>query len=256
MKANPHSSQEEFHQPPNISPLSDHAYHVAPEITPPAPEFPDLPDSHQEQSGYGDNQAQSHPDKMRKKQRIEQANHNFLVRMMSYAVAAVVSVVILSTTLYNEEIVDNVIAAGGSVDGDFRFTIQWNDVEANQNDFDAHCLEPGGYEIYFECQGIDSPNGGMLDVDIVTPGEKVAIENIIYEDKATMENGVYELSVVCFSNMGYDGGFRAQIELNGRTYNLEYSQPMYDGERVVVATVEKVGGRFILTKSIDDKPAW
>lgn len=253
MKSEFNPAGNEYKNPPSFTQSSQSYFTAAPEIAPPADEYPPLP---QEFVSETTKATESQKSSSRAKKRARQVEHNFMVRLMSYAVACFVSIVVLSSTLHSEAIRDNVIAAGGSVDGDFRFSIQWNDIEENQNDFDAHCAEPNGYEIFFENQNQLSPCGGVLDVDIIYPETAVAVENIVYKDKKTMDDGTYVLSVVCYSNNGYDGGFRAQIELNGRTYDLEYAEGMTTGERVEVAVLTVENGRFTLTTSIDKKTFW
>jgi len=179
----------------------------------------------------------------------KQKRHQSLVRRMSYMVASAVAVVVLSRTL-GGNIEQNVISAGGSVDGDLRFSIQWNERDNNHDDLDAHCIEPGGYEIYFGNANTLSPAQGMLDVDIINPGDSVAVENVIYADRKKMEEGTYRLAVHCFSKVDGTDGFKAQIEIRGIVYNFKYEGKMESGDTVVVAEVTLENGRFTLDSKL------
>lgn len=124
---------------------------------------------------------------------------------------------------YNGNITDsmkqNVKAAGGNVEGVLRFSIQWNDQQDNGNDLDAHCIEPNGHEIYYGSKS--GRLSGTLDVDIITPGSKVAVENIIYTDINQMKDGTYKFFVRNFS--GTSGrNFTAEIEFNGVVHSYAY----------------------------------
>lgn len=146
---------------------------------------------------------------------------------------------------------ENVKSAGGKIDGDLRFSIQWNDEEDNFNDFDAHCLESNNkYEIFFGNRNRMSPNGGSLDVDIINPRHgHAAVENIVYASKSRMQSGMYQFFVHCYSNRGGKSGFKAEIEFDGTIYSFSYNKPMRTGETVRVADVTLKNGIF----SIEEK---
>ena len=88
---------------------------------------------------------------------------------------------------------ERVKAAGGKVDGDLRFSIQWNEDGKDNCDLDAHCIEANGYEIYYGSakKPSFSPTKGQLDVDIICPGRNIAVENITWSNRRTMHPGKY-----------------------------------------------------------------
>ena len=147
---------------------------------------------------------------------------------------------------------ENVKSAGGKIDGDLRFSIQWNDEEDNFNDFDAHCLESNNkYEIFFGNRNGMSPNGGSLDVDIINPRHGyAAVENIVYASKSRMQSGVYQFFVQCYSNRGGKSGFKAEIEFDGAIYSFSYNKPMRTGEIVEVADVTLKNGVFSIEEQL------
>lgn len=156
---------------------------------------------------------------------------------------------------------ENVKAAGGKVDGDLRFSMQWNDEDYNPNDFDAHCKEPNGYHIYYGNKGRLSLSGGVLDVDIINPiRNKAAVENITYANRRDMMDGVYQLFVHCYSNNGGKNGFKAEVEFDGSIYSFVYNRPLKVGEVVHVAEVTLKNGVFsikeLIPSSVSSKEMW
>lgn len=143
-----------------------------------------------------------------------------------------------SGNITDSDIRENVKLAGGSVDGALRFSIQWNEDGTDNCDLDAHCVEPGNYEIYFGSAKKPrfSPTHGQLDVDIIDPNGKVAVENITWDRKNDMCAGDYIFAVRQYSG-SVKHGFKAEIEFNGIIHSFVYNKPMRKGEIVRVADV-------------------
>lgn len=144
---------------------------------------------------------------------------------------------------YSGNITDSVMrervkSAGGNVDGDLRFSIQWNEDGMDNSDLDAHCIEANGYEIYFGSAKKPrlSPTRGQLDVDVIRPNGNVAVENITWANRKSMREGRYGFYVHQYSGCTRHG-FRAEIEFGGTIYSFDYSKPTRTGEVVKVAEV-------------------
>ena len=157
---------------------------------------------------------------------------------------------------------ERVKSAGGKVDGDLRFSIQWNEDGKDNCDLDAHCIEASGYEIYFGTarKPSFSPTKGQLDVDIISPCGRIAVENITWADRRTMRAGKYLFYVHQYSGSARNG-FRAEIEFDGQIYSFEYNKSMRSGERVQVAEVTlNADGTFaikeMLPSNVSSKDIW
>lgn len=164
---------------------------------------------------------------------------------------------------YNKNLTDsmkeNVKAAGGKVDGDLRFSIQWNDNGDCQNDFDAHCIEPNKNKIFFG-QKRSIYSNGELDVDIIHPTQ-VAVENIVFPSRSKMREGVYTFSVHNYNHKGGRSGFSAEIEFDGEIFSFECRRDVRQSENVEVAKVEyskKNGFKMIssLSSTSQSKKVW
>ena len=154
----------------------------------------------------------------------------------------------------DSDIKENVKAAGGSVTGIVRFSIQWNDGNGKDNsDLDAHCLEPqGGDHIYFNHK-ISRYTGGELDIDITDPiyqcksNGGVAVENITYPSKERMKPGTYKFYVNQYSFRNSQG-FKAEVEVNGEIHSYEYNTPVRGNVDVAEVILDQSGNFKVVDK--------
>lgn len=154
----------------------------------------------------------------------------------------------------DSDIKENVKAAGGSVTGIVRFSIQWNDGNGKDNsDLDAHCLEPqGGDHIYFSHK-ISRYTGGELDIDITDPiyqcksNGGVAVENITYPSKERMKPGAYKFYVNQYSFRNSQG-FKAEVEVNGEIHSYEYNSPVRGNVDVAEVILDQSGNFKVVDK--------
>jgi hypothetical protein len=156
---------------------------------------------------------------------------------------------------YNGNIADSmkqrVKSAGGNVEGVLRFSLQWNTENENKNDFDAHCVEPNGNEIYYIVKKVVQPSSGVLDVDIIHPSSEPAVENITWSDERKMPVGKYVFFVHCYSQNGGRTGFEAEIEFDGQIHEFSYGKELRQGEKIIVAEVTRhKDGSFSITNSL------
>lgn len=154
----------------------------------------------------------------------------------------------------DSDIKENVKAAGGSVAGVVRFSIQWNDKDGKDNsDLDAHCIEPkGGEHIYFGCRK-SLRTRGELDIDITQPVDQcrasngVAVENITYPSKEYMIPGTYKFFVNQFAYRGSQG-FKAEVEVNGEIHSYEYNTPVRGNVDVAEVILDQSGNFKVVDK--------
>ena len=157
---------------------------------------------------------------------------------------------------YNGEVTDSMKArvkkAGGDVEGVLRFSIQWNDEGNNNIDFDAHCIEPNRNLISYKKAGEVQLSSGVLDVDIVSPNGKIAVENITYSNIDKMQNGQYSFIVHNYDGGISKAGFTAEIEYKGVIHQFVYNKKLRGREKIIVALIDfnkATGIKFI--KSLD-----
>lgn len=158
---------------------------------------------------------------------------------------------------------DRVAAAGGRIDGPFRFTHSWNhEGRENQSLMDLHVFMPGNEHhddgrrdaTYGRGRRVgwnnrqDTMSGAKQDVDYTDAAKPgyIPIENIAFPSIGKMPVGKYICKVHNWSHRGTNrGGFKAEIELNGTIYQYDYAKPLVNHEWVTVAEVTLgIDGQF------------
>lgn len=135
------------------------------------------------------------------------------------------------------QIREEVKKAGGFVDAPFRFSIMWNEDGRDLVDLDAHCIEPDRTEIYFSSyKGHRSPNGGMLDVDMIRPSS-IGVENIFWS--GSFSDGCYHMFIHNYDHGDFKN-CKAEIFINGESY--QYFVPEWFRNHCMIAKVYISGG--------------
>lgn len=166
---------------------------------------------------------------------------------------------------YDGEVTDSlrqkVAAAGGRVDGVFRFSHSWNYDKRNASLMDLHVFLPGNahrdgaHDNYGSSERVgwnyrNHPRtGGRQDVDYTAaaPEGYVPVENITFPNLSKMPEGKYVCKVHNWQlRQPTKGGFKAEIEFAGQVFEYEYDKAMGQKEWVTVAEVTLKNGVFTI----------
>lgn len=132
-----------------------------------------------------------------------------------------------------DSIKDRVKKAGGNVNADLCCRLAW----FNFDDLDLHLQAPDGH-IHYVCKNV---GGGQLDVDMNagTGQTREAVENIFYQSRKTMREGVYVLYVNQYMRREtIDVGFEVEIDYLGEVQRFAYDKSLTTKENVIVAKFE------------------
>lgn len=136
---------------------------------------------------------------------------------------------------YNGEVTDSikerVKTAGGKVDGFLRISLAWN----NGDDLDLHMRTPSGNHMYY---GSRRHAGAELDIDMNGMDkydDQHPVENIIFANEATAQEGIYKVWVNQFSRRSTDRvGFTVQLDHKGEQYDFNHPREHRNGDVDVV----------------------
>jgi hypothetical protein len=133
-----------------------------------------------------------------------------------------------------------VALAGGKTDAAIRFSLLWNDKDTpGILDFDLHCLESKGDEIFY-LHKRSYKTDGWLDVDMIRPNG-IGIENITHEKIPNMD--------LVYFIRNYDGGsnqgFKAELVINGETHSYHYNKPVVGSNTDIKVVTIKANGEII-----------
>lgn len=149
---------------------------------------------------------------------------------------------------------------GGRIDGVFRFTHSWNELEPNQSLMDLHVFMPkcqipkqgaGGPHVEGRRVGWNRRNdvesGGVQDVDYTNPASKgyIPVENITFPTLSKMPDGVYTCMIHNWNFRKTGGKGRAEIAVEGQTFEYIYPKTTHQ-EWVTIAKVTLEKGKFTI----------
>lgn len=149
---------------------------------------------------------------------------------------------------YNGEVTDSikerVKAAGGNVEGFLRISLAWS----NADDLDLHMRTPGGSQLYY---GSRRHAGAFLDIDMNgmdKHDDQNPVENIIFVDPKTAEEGIYKVWVHQFNRRsGNRVGFTVQLDHKGEQYDFNHPREHRHGDvKVVTFRYTRAGGVEII----------
>jgi hypothetical protein len=157
------------------------------------------------------------------------------------------------------QLADMVTAKGGRIDGAFRFTHSWNELEPNQSLMDLHVFMPGctvptsggGPNVTGRRVGwnnrTDNMSGGTQDVDYVSQAPKgyIPVENITFPTISKMPEGIYVCKIHNYSFRHSGGRGKAEIAFGGNSYQYEYPATKHHSW-ITVAEVTLKNGVFTI----------
>lgn len=143
-----------------------------------------------------------------------------------------------------DSIKERVKAAGGNVEGFLRISLAWS----NADDLDLHMRTPNGGELYY---GSRRKAGAFLDIDMNgmdKHDDQNPVENIIFVDPKTAEEGIYKVWVHQFNRRsGERVGFTVQLDHNGEQYDFNHPREHRHGDvQVVTFRYTRKGGVEII----------
>lgn len=145
---------------------------------------------------------------------------------------------------------ERVKLAGGRVEGDLCCRLAWDYTD----DLDFHMIEPNGHRIYYPNLRSLSSNGGILDTDANGRDgmRDKPIENIVYDNRNSMQEGIYTLQVNNYQRRSNGAGFGVEIEFDCETHTFNYPNVVRSSETITVAKINynKQEG-FSIIESID-----
>lgn len=174
-----------------------------------------------------------------------------------------------------------VVNKGGRIDGVFRFSHSWNELEPNDSLMDLHVFlpthaypktsNPGGSNYHDEYGNKErvgwnnrnhAATGGSQDVDYteVAPAGYVPVENVTFHSLAKLPDGDYKCKIHNWNRRSTSGRGRAEVAFNGQVYQYIYPSTKQK-EWVDIATVTLKKGVWIdivhhIEPSVDDSNLW